>query len=100
MASYVTVSAEGSLLASASIDGTARPWDVEAGRCLAALAHLPEGWVAFTPDGRYRYGGEVGGGFWHAINLCRFEIGELDSYLPTPLLFPEDELLVPWMAKH
>jgi hypothetical protein len=41
--------------------------------------------VAFTPDGRYRAGGEVRGAFWHVIGLCRFEVGELDPYLSSPL---------------
>jgi hypothetical protein len=33
--------------------------------------------VAFTPDGRYRSKGALGGAFWHVINLCRFEPGKL-----------------------
>lgn len=50
-----------------------------------------EGWVAFTPEGRYKFGGEIAGGFWHSINLCRFEPGALDPYLPEPLRMPDDE---------
>ena len=42
----------------------------------------PEGWVAFTPDGRDKLGGDIAGSFWHVIDLCRYEPGELDSYLP------------------
>jgi hypothetical protein len=38
--------------------------------------------VAFSPDGRYKLGGAPAGGFWHAANLCRFEIGELDEWIP------------------
>jgi hypothetical protein len=30
------------------------------------------------------------GGFWHVVGLCRFEPGELDPYLPEPLLLPDD----------
>ena len=37
---------------------------------------------AFTPDGRYKLGGDIAGSFWHVIGLCRFEPGELDPYLP------------------
>ena len=61
-----------------------------------AFAGLPEGWVAFTPDGRYRLGGETAGAFWHSIGLCRFEPGELDPYLPKPLRVPDGEPLVQW----
>ncbi|MBI3467487.1 MAG: hypothetical protein HY000_31140 [Planctomycetes bacterium] len=34
------------------------------------------------PDGRYKLGGNPAGSFWYAINLCRFEPGELDEFLP------------------
>ena len=84
----------GRLLASASQDGTIRVWAVATCRCLMILAGLPEGWVAFTPDGRYRLGGETAGAFWHSIGLCRFEPGELDPYLPQPLRVPDGEPLV------
>ncbi|WP_433937440.1 pentapeptide repeat-containing protein [Sorangium cellulosum] len=84
---------DGRTLASASYDGTIRLWNVATKRCLAILLPLPEGWVAFTPDGRYKFGGNLAGNFWHAIHLCRFEPGELDPYVPglrleddTPLL--------------
>lgn len=70
-----------------------RLWDVASGTCLAVLVSLPEDWVAFTPDGRYRSGGVITGGFWHAIGLCRFEPGELDPYLSTPLRVPDGEPL-------
>ena len=90
-------SPDGKILASDS-DGTVRLWDVASGRCLAILLSLPEGWVAYSPDGGYKFGGVPAGGFWHLINLCRFEIGELDEWVPG-LRLPEDASffdLPPW----
>ena len=69
-------------IASASADGTIRLWNVVNGRCLAILLPLPEGWIAYSPAGRYKFGGVPAGGFWHVANLCRFEIGELDDWVP------------------
>ena len=82
----VYFSPDGARLASGADDHTIRIWDVESGRCLAVFVHLPDGWVAYTPEGRsrcgcYKLGRETAGLFWHSIGLCRFEPGELDTYL-------------------
>jgi WD40 repeat protein/nucleoside phosphorylase len=89
----VAFSPDGKTLASGADDGTVTLWSSATGESLAALVSLPEGWVAFTSDGRYRSMGNLGGAFWHAIGLCRFEPGELDPYLPAPLRVPEHEPL-------
>ena len=90
---------DGIHLATASQDGTVRLWDGE-DRCLAILLVLPGGWAALRPDGRYRLHGPANGAFWHTISLCRFEPGELDRVLPTPLTLAEDEPLLPALALH
>lgn len=88
----VAFSGDGKWLASGSDDGTLRLWKVTSGQCVAVLAPLPEGWAAFTPDGRYRVGGNVSGHFWHAMALCRFEVGELDEFIPRLRLDPDEPL--------
>lgn len=94
----IAFSPDGQTLASCSDDSTIRIWDVVTATCRAILSPLPEGWVAFSPDGRYKLGGIPAGGFWHVINLCRFEAGELDDWIPG-LRLPDDASffdLPPW----
>ncbi|MDC3981474.1 pentapeptide repeat-containing protein [Polyangium jinanense] len=84
---------DGKTLASGSYDNRVRLWDVETGQCLAILLATREGWVAFTPDGRYKLGGDIASSFWHVAGLCRFEPGELDEYLD--LRLPDDAPFLP-----
>ena len=89
----VAWSPDGKLLASGADDNTVHLWDVRTGACAAVFALLPEGWAAFTPNGRYKLGGTPAGGFWHVIGLCRFEPGELNPHLPNLRQRPAAPLL-------
>jgi uncharacterized protein YjbI with pentapeptide repeats len=52
-----------------------------------------DAWVFCRADGRYRAVGDLRGRFWHQINDCRFEAGELDEVLD--LRLRDDEPLLP-----
>ena len=88
----VSFSPAGSRLATGSDDNTARIWDAATGECLMIFVHLPDGWVAYSPDLRYKYEGSAQDGFWFAHNLCRYEIGELDPYIPAIRRIGKDEV--------
>ncbi len=81
------------LLASGSSDGTIRIWNPDTGECLGILFASGDAWVAFRPDGRYRFHGDLQGFFWHVAGSCRYELGELDT-VRTGLRLAEGEPLI------
>lgn len=89
----VAYAPNGAALASGSYDNTIRLWEAADGRCLAILYLTERGWVAYTPGGRYKFGGDLDGSFWHTINPRRYVVGDLDDVIPG-LRTADDELFV------
>ncbi len=91
----IAFSPSGTRLITGSADHTIRMWSTASGECLAVIVPFPEGWVAYRPrDGRYRCEGKLDFDFYHTVGRCRFELGELDLYIPN-LRLADDEPLVP-----
>ena len=86
----VAFSPDGALLATASDDGTARIWDVAAGTRLVVLIPLEDGGYATVSDEGYKLNGDPHGRLWWVAKLCRFEPGELDSFVPGISRLPAD----------
>ncbi len=78
----VAFSPDGALVATASDDGTARIWDVATGASRTVLIPLDDGGYATIADEGYKLQGDAHGRFWWVAKLCRFEPGELDSFVP------------------
>nr|WP_030490998.1 pentapeptide repeat-containing protein [Micromonospora chokoriensis] len=84
-------SPDGSHLASAGGDGAVRVWEAATGARRYAWVPLGDGgWAILLDDLRYKVEGSVADEFWYTVNMCRFEPGELDPYLPMLRRLPAD----------
>jgi WD40 repeat protein len=54
---------------------------VNAARLRASLIGMESGWIAATPDGRYKGEGDAGSEVWHVVGNCRFPLDGLSRYL-------------------
>lgn len=63
--SGVAYSPDGTQLATASDNGTARLWDPATGACRAIVLPLPAGgYAVLLPDGSYKLDGDPGRALW------------------------------------
>jgi WD40 repeat protein len=69
----------------ALVNGLVYRFEAATGQQQVVYAHLPAGWAAFTPDGRYKLGGDTTG-LYGAINLRRFEPSEFAELTGRPPL--------------
>lgn len=81
-------------VACASYGGVVDVYDTASLALVASLGIADDGWTIFRPDGRFKSSGDLQGRFGHAIGLVRYEPGELDSWLDTPLRVPENQPLI------
>ena len=90
-------------LVSSGDDGTALIWDLDGAHPdndrapSASLIGMASGWIAATPDGRYKGQGDVGSEVWHVIGNSRFPLDSLSDSLPRTVrrITDLDEPLVP-----
>jgi 3',5'-cyclic AMP phosphodiesterase CpdA len=81
-------------VACATLGGAIDLFDVQSLELKVSAGFLtPKTWVVFRPDGRFKAAGDLQARFAHAIGLCRFGPGELDSWLDKPLRVPDDQPL-------
>lgn len=91
----VAFSPDGSLIATASSDTTARIWRTATGTLLGTLIALPGGGNALLlVDGRYRVD-DPDDNIWWAMKLCRFSPGELDPHVPGMRRIADGEWIFP-----
>jgi WD40 repeat protein len=73
---------DGVRMLSSGDDGRIRVWEVATRRFLGWIAVGPNGRVYVAPDGSHHVEGDVRGWFWLSDGVHRFEVGELDRWIP------------------
>ncbi len=74
----------GTVVVSGGEDGSVRIWDARTGNPIGTLLAGSGGaWAVLLPEGAYKMSGNMTDRFWWTAKLRRFDVGEVDPYLPT-----------------
>lgn len=84
----VAFSPDGQWLASTGDDRTIRLWSLASGNLHEGLYYADQGWAVFDWLGQIHPTGELGGQFWGASGLCRFEADAVVSLFQSQ---PDDQ---------
>ncbi|SNQ50511.1 hypothetical protein FRACA_4790001 [Frankia canadensis] len=79
----ISFSPDGTVLVTAGEDGTCRTWNTTTGELTSTLIGLGDGgWITHLQRNHYRASSADDDVSWWAMGLCRFQLGELDAYVP------------------
>jgi WD40 repeat protein len=76
-------------------NNTIRTWHAATGTLITMSVPLTDGWAVLYDGNRYAFDGTPRGEFWWSVGLARFEVGELEPYIPELRRVPAEACRVP-----